>query len=116
MRTKTRVYNDGVAILCEERTKKTDFSAKINPKERKYLKEIARISYGNVSIREDDLSFAEREERTISMKIRITYCPYVNKKKYMVIGGTLYFIYSMDISEDKTEMYVSLEETRCLKR
>lgn len=116
MRPKTKVYNDGVAILCEEKTKKTDFSAKINPKERKDLKEVAQIPYGNVSIRENDLNFAEREERMISMKIRIPYCPYVNKKKYMVIGGILYFIYSIDISKDKREMYVSLEETRCLKR
>ena len=116
MRQKVKTYNDGVAVLCEAKKKETDFNAKINPKTKDDFEEITPIPFGNVSVREEDLDFAEREERTISMKIRVPYCPYVKKKKYFMIGEILYFIYSTDVSKDKTEMYLSLEETRCLER
>ncbi len=114
MKPKVRTYNDGVAVLCEEKKKETGFGAKINPKGKEDFERIASVPYGEVSVREEDLDFAERSERAISMKIRIPFCPYVKKKKYMIIQNILYFIYSMDTSGDKKEMYISLEEIRCL--
>ena len=116
MRQRVKMYNDGVAILCEVKKKETDFNAKINPKTKDDFEKITPIPFGNVSVREEDLDFAEREERTISMKIRVPYCLYVKKKKYLMIGEILYFIYSTDVSKDKTEIYLSLEETRCLEK
>ena len=106
----------GSQSCAKSKRKKLTLMRKLIQKKKDDFEKITPIPFGNVSVREEDLDFAEREERTISMKIRVPYCPYVKKKKYLMIGEILYFIYSTDVSKDKTEIYLSLEETRCLEK
>lgn len=109
-----KVYNDGVAKLCIQKKKENDFSAKVNPKTKGDFNYITDICYATASIREEDLQHAERSGRTVTLKIKIPYCPLVKKKMNMVIENILYDIFAIDTSADKSEMYISMEEVRTL--
>ena len=62
-------YNDGVAVIYKQRKKKTDFSAQINPKSRDDLEKIVKLSYKELSVRNQDLDFAEKSDFSLSLKI-----------------------------------------------
>lgn len=100
--------------MCIQKKVESDFSAKVNPKTKEDLQYITDICYEIASIREEDMLFAERSGNNIALKLKIPCCPLVKKKMHIVIENTLYDIFSAEVSTDKKEMYVKLEEVRTL--
>ena len=106
------VYNDGVALICNLKKKERDFNAHINPVTLDDLEIKGRVCFEISSIRVEDMDFAERMEKKLTLKIKTPYCPLVSKKNKMLIKKVLYNIFRIDPSSDKTELFIYMEEER----
>lgn len=111
---KIKVYNDGVAWICIQKEKERDFTAHSNPVTMEDIERKGKIFFAISSIRSEDLEFAERASKNLTMKIRIPICPIISKKNKLLIEDVLYDIFRIDIGADKTEMFVFMEEVRRL--
>lgn len=111
---KVRTYNDGVAWICTEKEKAKRINAKINPVSVEDLEKHGKVHFGLLSLRSQDQEFAEKADKSLTMKIRIPTHPKLSKKHKMLIKSTLYDIFHIDLSKDKREMYVYMEEVRKL--
>lgn len=104
---KFNTYNDGVVCVYRAKEKRTDFGAKKNVSTLDDLEYVARFDYEECSKREQDLSFAEQNGFTLSLKVKTRYAPGVDNKCKAVIDNYLYDIWAVDKS--KTEMYLFME-------
>lgn len=103
-------FTSGVVSIYKEKDRKTDFSAKRNPKTLDDLEFIVKLSYDEASKRQQDLEFAEQAGFQLSLKIRTRYVPEVRSKMKAVINGYLYDISYLD--KAGREMFLYLESVR----
>ena len=105
-------YNDGVVSIYREKVKRSNFGAKENVSALEDLDFIAKLDYEESSKREEDLSFAEQNGFSLTLKVRTRYLPIVDNKCKAVIDGYLYDIAFVDKS--RTEMWIFLEGVKKL--
>lgn len=106
-------FNDGYLFVVEVNKAPSDFGAKKNAETATDLTKVVKLAYQTMSARDDDLDFAERQGRTLSMKVRTRAVPCTMKKTHsVVIGNKLFSIVKLDIDREKGEMYFYLEEER----
>lgn len=103
-------YNDGMAYIYREKERQTDFSAKRNVKTIDDMDFIMKLAFEECSKREQDLTFAEQNGFTLSMKIKTRYVKNVDNKCKAVIDGYLYDISYTDKS--RTELFIYMEGVR----
>jgi SPP1 family predicted phage head-tail adaptor len=110
--TKFPRYNDGVCYVVEDQTAPSSFAAKRNGLNASDYKAIFRLMFAEMSIREQDLEFAEANSRTLNRKIKTPRVKGWNAQNKIIIENTLYDIVNADIDRVKNEIYFYLEEVR----
>lgn len=110
MKNKFSRYNDGVVSLYREKPRRTDFSAKQNVSVLDDLDFIAKLAFEESAKREQDLSFAEQNDFTLTLKIRTRLLKCIDNKCKAVIDGYLYDVSYIDKSRE--EMWLYLEGIR----
>lgn len=109
---KVKTYNDGVAIICRPKEKERDFRAKVNPTSIKDLEIKGKLMFSVLSARIEDMEYAEQIGKKLTLKIKTPNHPGMKKQDNLLIEDVLYDIYHMDMSKDKTELYLYCEEVR----
>ena len=109
-----RVYNDGVCYIVEDQTTPSSFAAKRTGQSAYDYRAIFRLMFAEMSIREQDLEFAEANSRTLNRKIKTPRVQGWNSTHKIIIENTLYDIVNADIDRAKSEIYFYLEEVRQL--
>lgn len=112
---KPKVYNDGICWIAKEITAPSSFSAPTNGSQLSDFTTIYTLAFQELSIREQDLTFAEAAGRTLTRKIKTHLVPDVNARQKIIINRrTLYDIVNCDIDRANGEIYFYLEEVRTL--
>lgn len=106
-------YNDGVVKVYREKERKTDFSAKQNVNTLYDMDFIVKLSFEECAKREQDMSFAEQNDFSLSLKVKTRLFKAVDNKCKAVIDGYLYDISHVD--KTRTEMWLYLEQIREVK-
>ena len=102
-------YNDGVAYIYEEKTKKSSFQAKENCKTLDDLKFIIKLNFEEMSKRQQDVMFAESLGNSLSMKIRTPLKDCVKNRHKAIINNYLYNISYVDPNKKNKDLYIYLE-------
>lgn len=110
--SKVKTYNDGIATICRPKEKERDFRAKVNPTSIKDLETKGKLMFSILSARIEDMEYAERIGKKLTLKIKSPNHPGLKKQDNLLIDDVLYDIYHMDMSKDKTELYLYCEEVR----
>lgn len=111
---KVKTYNDGVATICRPKEKERDFRAKVNPTSMKDLEIKGKLMFSISSARIEDMEYAERIGKKLTLKIKAPNHPGLKKHDNLLIEDVLYDIYHMDMSRDRMEIYLYCEEVRKL--
>ena len=109
---KPRVYNDGVCYIVNEETTPSSFAAKQNGTKADDFKKIAKLMFAEMSIREQDMEFAEAISRTLTRKIKTPLVGGWNSRNKVLIDSTIYDIINADKDRANDEIYFYLEEVR----
>lgn len=109
---KPRVYNDGVCYIATEEKAPTSFAAKQNGTTAQDFKKILKLMFAEMSIREEDIQFAEALSRTITRKIKTPLVGGWNSTNKIIIGNMVYDIVNADKDRANNEAYFYLEEVR----
>lgn len=105
-------YNDGVVSIYREKDRRTDFGAKQNVSVLDDMDFIVKLDYEESSRREQDQTFAEQMDFSLSLKVRTRYFATVDNKCKAVINGYLYDVKYVD--KTREEMWLYLEGVRSL--
>ena len=103
-------YNDGVVWIGREKPRKTDFNAKLNVSVYDDLDFIVKLDFEESSRREQDQTFAEQMDFSLSLKVRTRFFAKVDNKCKAIINGYLYDVKYVDKTRD--EMWLYLEGVR----
>ena len=103
-------YNDGVVSIYKDKSERSTFGAKQNPRVLDDLEFVCKLDFEEMSKRQQDQEFAEQNGFSLSMKIHTRLAPSLSSKHKAVIGDTLYDISYLD--KTRTEAYLYLEEVR----
>lgn len=115
-RPRMDTYNSGALYVCRPISGKSSFSAKKNTVTYADLERIEKLDYEEKAKRLEDMDFAQRDDRTLSLKVRTRYLSRCADTSYQVlIGDRLYGIIKIDPDKAAGEMYLYLEEIRRLK-
>ena len=105
-------YNDGVVFIYREKERMTDFSAKKNVSILEDMDFVAKLDFGESSIRQQDLDFAEQNDFSLEYKIRTRYVNSIDNKCKAVINNYLYDVSHVD--KNREEMWIYLEGIKAL--
>jgi SPP1 family predicted phage head-tail adaptor len=100
-------YNDGVVSIYREKPRQTDFSAKQNVSVLDDMDFIVKLSFEELSKREQDLEFAQQNGFTLSLKIKTRLVKNIDNKCKAVINNYLYDVSEVD--KNKSEIFLYLE-------
>lgn len=109
---KPKVYNDGICFLVKEKEKKSSFAARENGTQAGDYEKIAKLMFAELSIREQDLDFAEAIGRTVNRKIKTPLVNGWDSNDKIIIDETLYDIVNADKDRKNNEVYFYLEGVR----
>lgn len=115
MKSKFPPYNSGILEIYNRKEIKSDFGAVKNITSKSDLVFVAKFPFTEMSKRDEDMEFAERQGNSLSMKVKIRFVDFVGQYNDVVIGDKLYNIYKLDIDRVKQELYLYLEEVRKLE-
>lgn len=107
MKNKINRYNDGVVFIYREKEKRSNFAAKENVSDLEDMQFIAKLDFGLSSKREQDLTFAEQNDFSLSLKIHTPFLKIVDNKCKAVVDGYLYDVKYVD--KNTTEMWLYME-------
>lgn len=110
MKNKFETFNDGVVKVYREKPRQTDFNAKRNVVTLADMDFIVKLDFKEMSRREQDLTFAEQNDFSLSLKIKTRFLKSVDNKCKAVIDGYLYDISHLD--KTRTELFFYLSEVR----
>ena len=105
-------YNDGVVRLYREKERKSDFNAKRNVATLDDMEFIVRLDFEESAKREQDITFAEQNSFSLTLKIKTRLAKNVDNKCKAVINGYLYDVQYID--KTKTEMFLFLEGVKAI--
>ena len=103
-------YNDGYIRIYKEKNKESDFGARENIKSIDDLEFIVKLAYKECSKRQQDLDFAESNDRTLNVKVKTRFYKNINNEYKVTIENTLYDIIYIDEDRKNRELYFYLEE------
>ena len=109
---KPRVYNDGVCYIVSEKKAPSSFAAKQNGTLESDFKKIIKLMFADLSIREQDIEFAEANSRTLTRKIKTPLVGGCTSRNKIIIDKTVYDIINADKDRANNELYFYLEEVR----
>lgn len=114
MKTKTKIplFNDGFIDCYKTNEMKSDFNAPKNAKKLSDMTFIVSLAFEEMSKRDQDLEFAEANNRQLSLKLKTPLYEGVNKMHKVVLNGSIYDIIKLDYSKKDEVMYFYLEEVR----
>lgn len=113
MKNKFMRYNDGVVSIYREKRRESNFGAKENVSGLGDMDFVVKLDFEESSKREQDLSFAEQNGFSLSLKIRTRLFSGCDNKCKAIISGSLYDISYVDKSRD--EMWLYMEYVRELE-
>lgn len=99
-------YNDGMVSIYREKSRQTDFSAKRNVDALEDMDFVVKLAFEEMSKREQDLTFAEQNDFTLSMKIKTRHAPDIDNKCKAVIDGYLYDVSYVDKTREEAFLYL----------
>lgn len=99
-------YNDGVVSIYREIPRKTDFNAKKNVSTLADLEFIVKLDFEESARREQDISFAEQMDFSLSLKVRTRFIEAVNNTCKAIINGYLYDVKYVDKTRDEMWLYL----------
>ena len=102
-------YNDGVVHIYKVVEVEESFLPQENVGSVDNLERIVKLNYEEASSRERDITFAEQNDFSFSLKIKTRLMKIVNNKCKAVIGNYLYDVVYVDKSSKKKEMWLFLE-------
>lgn len=105
-------YNDGVISIYKAINSSNSFSAKINEKTMDDFEPIIDLFFKEESKRQQDISFANSLDKSLTFKIKTPYTKLVKINHKAIYNGMLYDIFFIDSSKDKKELYLYMEEVR----
>ena len=105
-------YNDGVISIYREKVKRSNFAAKENVSVLEDMDFVVKLAFEESSRREQDLEFANQNDFTLSLKVRVRYFPAVDNHCKAVIDGFLFDVAYVDKS--RTEMWLYLEGIKAI--
>lgn len=100
-------YNDGIAYIYREKKRRNDFNAKENVSVLEDMDLISKLAFEECSKREQDLTFAEAQGFSLSLKIKTRLLKSVDNGCKVVIDGYLYDVKNAD--KNRTEMWLYME-------
>lgn len=106
-KTKFSRYNDGVVFIYREKEKRSNFAAKENVSDLDDMDFVAKLDFEQASKREQDITFAEQHDFSLSLKIKTRHLSSVDNKCKAVIDGYLYDVAYVD--KNRIEMWLYLE-------
>ena len=110
-----RAKNDGLVRFYLQNNDNVSFRDKANVKSLKGLKFIKSRFYSVMSVRQEDVAFAESITRTVSKKIKINIDEALTSSHKCVIKNIIYDIVKLDHDYNERETYVYLEEVAVLE-
>lgn len=113
MKPKFSRYNDGVVSVYRSKGNKSNFGAKENVSALDDMDFVVKLDFEQSSKREQDFTFAEQNDFTLSLKIKTRLVNAVDNKCKAVIDGYLYSVSYVD--KTRTEMWLYLEGIKQLK-
>ena len=100
-------YNDGiVSIYRENEDNKSDFSAKRNIATLSDMQFIVRLAFEECAKREQDITFAEQHDFTLTTKVKTRLVAGVDNKCKAVIDNYLYAVSYIDKSREEMWLYL----------
>ena len=115
-RPRMDTYNSGVLYICLPPSEKSSFNAAKNAVRSADLERIEKLDYEEKAKRLEDMEFAQRDDHTLSLKVKTRYLSKCADTKYQVlIGDRLYGIIKIDPDKAAGEMYLYLEEIRRMR-
>ena len=112
--TGRKAYNDGVLFICDPPEKCSSFGAVQNAAKAEDLKKIVKLSYQEMSKRDQDIAFAQSRDRQLSMKVKAVEHKEAGAEKNVLIRNVLYSVIYIDHDRKNHEMYLYLQEERKL--
>lgn len=109
-------YNDGVMYLYTRKDITTAAGGKRNVKSLEDLDFAGKLPFDEKSVRQQDIEFAEQNQRQLTLKIATPDNNLMDTKMNAVIGGTLYGIIHIDRNRNKKQLFFYLEEVRKIVR
>ena len=107
MKNKFSRYNDGVVSIYREKGRRSNFSAKENVSTMDDMEFIVKLAFEECSKREQDLTFAEQADFTLSLKVKTRFVKGIDNKCKAVIDGFLYDVKFVDST--RTEVFLYME-------
>lgn len=105
-------YNDGIIKIYREKPKRTEFKAKQNVSALDDLAFVVALCYEEAAKREQDISFAEQMDFSLSLKVKTRVYGAVDNKCKAVINNYLYDISYVD--KNRTEMWLYMQGVKSL--
>lgn len=107
MKKKLNKFNDGIVSIYREKRKRNNFSAKENVEALDDMDFVAKLAFQEMYKREQDITFAEANGFSLSLKIKTRLLKSVDNGCKAIIDGYLYDVKSTD--KNRTELYLYLE-------
>lgn len=112
MRSKWVTFNDGLLQLAHDRAGYGSFGNRRNVDGLDDLEVYEQAHYADMTIRTEDVAFAEQTGTSLARKVRIRNVPELTVGDKAVIEDTVYNVGSLDRSADKTQAFLYLERVR----
>lgn len=107
-----KTYNDGVLFAVKCKKELNDFSAGLNATKKTDFEILQKLYFQEKSVREQDVSFAESQGKSVSIKVKTRLVPIITSNNDVIIGEILYNIVKIDVDKQNREMYFYLNEVR----
>lgn len=108
LKPKFSCYNDGIVSIYREKERRSNFGAKLNVTSLQDMLFIAKLSYAELSKRQQDIEFAEQQSFSLELKVKTRNIKGVDNKCKAVINGRLYDVAYVDST--RTELFLYLQE------
>lgn len=113
---KPAMFKDGYAKVCRYDRATSTFGAAKNARSMNDLQKVGKLAFDEMARRQQDIDFAESDERSLSYKIRTRLQPDLCREEFcIVIGRILYDVITIDTDRAAELAYWYLEEVRELE-
>lgn len=109
-----QTFNDGVVNIYKAKPIQSSFNAAKNVQSIDDLDFIVKLTFEEMSKRDQDLEFASSLDRNLSLKIKTPFYKEINSTHKAVVNNILYSILKIDFDKSKKLSYIYLEEERQL--
>lgn len=105
-------YNDGVISVYNSNISLNGFSAKVNERSINDLEFVTSLFFSEESKRQQDVIFAKSIDKQLTFKVKTPFSDKVEVNQKVIYKDKLYNIFFVDLSYDKQELFIYMEEVR----